>query len=272
MREDRRVAVRWTVGDVSGAGFEALRLSAWGAWRVFGPGAEYAVCANTVPAAEARARAGDLPPAVAWHRSARDQIPAFLREHFDEQMAEGVGWKFAPMRLFPDRWEISLDNDCILWEMPAAVGEWLGAGDARRCLIAEDARRCLGQFSHLCGPEPRNSGIRGLPPGFDLARVFRELLAENPVRLTSELDEQGMQVAAVSRAAPAHVVAIEDVTICSPFPPHRPDLGRCGAHFVGLNAKRLPWELEGRPAVEYVREHWLRHRGAIARRVGAPAP
>jgi hypothetical protein len=219
--------------------------------------------------AEARRRAGDLPDAVVWQESTRDQIPAFLRDHLDEHMAEGVGWKFAPLRLFPDRWELALDNDCILWEVPEAIREWL-EGDGRRCAIAEDARRCLGQFSHACGPEPRNSGIRGLSPAFDLEAAFRALLAENPVRLTSELDEQGMQVAAVSRAGPPHVVTVDEVAICSPFPPHRPHLGRCGAHFVGLNAKSLPWELDGRPAVAHIHDHWLRHRDAISERVGAP--
>ena len=41
------LAVRWTIGDVNPAGFEALRLSIWGACRLFGPEGQYAVCVNT---------------------------------------------------------------------------------------------------------------------------------------------------------------------------------------------------------------------------------
>jgi hypothetical protein len=272
MRGPARVAVRWTVGDVSPFGFEALRLSVWGAWRVFGPAAEYVVCVNSVPADEARRRTGDLPGPVGWHTSTRDQVPAFLNERLDPAMAEGVGWKFAPLRLFPDCHELALDNDCILWDMPAAIRSWLEWDGGEQCVIAEDVRCCLGQFQGLCGPAPRNSGIRGLPPGFDLGAALRAALAQCPVTLRSELDEQGMQVAAVSRDGPPLVVTTDEVTICSPFPPHLPHLGLCGAHFVGLNARRLPWGLNGRPAVDYLRDHWQRHRGAVADRVGAPAP
>jgi hypothetical protein len=267
MSEHRPLGVRWTIGDVSPAGFEALRLSAWGAWRIFGPAAEYVVCVNTVPLDRARGLAGELPSAVRW-RDVTGELPASFREHLDEGMAEGVGWKFAPLRLFPDRHELAMDNDCILWEMPPAVRQWLDGDDPRRFVIAEDVRRCLGRFADLCGPEPRNSGIRGLPAGFDLGDALRRILAEHPCVLASELDEQGLQVALASRDGPPLVVTVDDVTICSPFPPHRPGLGRCGAHFVGLNAKQLPWSLEGRPAVDHLREHWRRHRPALYERVG----
>lgn len=261
-----RLAVRWTIGDVSPRGFEALRLSVWGAWRLFGPAADYVVCVNTVPPGEARARAGPLPDGVRWFAATADLVPAFLRARLDAEMAEGVAWKFAPLRLFPDRHELSLDNDCILWDLPAGLRAWLDAGDA--CLLAEDVRACFGRFADLCGPEPRNSGIRGLPPGLDLEAALRAVLAARPGLLTSELDEQGLQVAALSRTRPPHVVTVEEVTICSPFPPHLPHLGRCGAHFVGLNAHHFPWSLHGRPAEDHIRAHWERHRPALYARVG----
>ncbi len=270
MSDDRTLGVRWTVGDVSPEGFEALRLSVWGAWRAFGPGAGYVVCVNTVPLDRARALTGDLPPGVVWHDSTAE-LPAFLRPHIDRAMAEGVGWKFAPLRLFPDRYELALDNDCVLWEVPRAVREWL-QGDPRRCLIAQDVKRCLGQFDDLCGPGERNSGIRGLPPGFDLEAAMRSVLARRPVVLSSELDEQGLQVVVVSLPGAPLVVTVDDVSICSPFPPHLPGLGRCGAHFVGLNARQLPWSLDGRPASEYVRDHWRRHLPALCERVGVALP
>jgi hypothetical protein len=266
----RQLAVRWTIGDVSDFGFEALRLAIWGAWRLFGPDATYAVCVNSVPVQDARARAGELPQGILWH-DANNDIPAFIREHLDPGKAEGAGWKFAPVRLYPEHFELSFDNDCILWEMPAAIHEWLERGDARACVTAEDVRPCFGQFEAFCGPEARNGGIRGLPPGFDLEGALKDLLRRNPVTLSSELDEQGLQIAALSYADRTLVVRLDEVSICSPFPPHLPNLGRCGAHFVGLNARSLPWELEGRPAVEYIREHWLRHWDNVYERVAPPS-
>jgi hypothetical protein len=53
MASATNVGVRWTIGDVSPQGFEALRLSVLGARKVFGPRASYAICMNSVPLAAA---------------------------------------------------------------------------------------------------------------------------------------------------------------------------------------------------------------------------
>lgn len=270
---DTPVGVRWTLGDVSDRGFEALRLSVWGAFRVFGPEAAYVVCVNSIPAGQARGRTGDLPRSVQW-QDASGQVPPFLQAHMDAGMAQGVGWKLAPLRVFPDRYEISLDNDCILWAMPEAIRRWLAGAAPDRCVMAEDVSACFGQFEAYCGVEPRNSGIRGLPPGFDLGRALDDVLAKrqrelgHPVAMTSELDEQGLQTAALSRSGPPLVVTLDEVTICSPFWPHLGHLGRCGAHFVGLNARHIPWDYFDRPADAWESEHWQRHRLDLYERVG----
>ena len=219
-------------------GFQALRLSILGAQRIFGPDAAYAVCVNSIPPATARARVGDAAELAEWH-SSDGRIPEFLRDRLTNGLAEGVAWKFAPMRLYPDRYEIALDNDCVLWNMPQAIPQWLeqpaGGG---RCVLAEDAAPAFGWFAPFCGPEPRNTGIRGLPPGFDLQAALEKMLQLAPgIRLAGEVDEQGLQVAALSRVGPPLVVTTDEVTICSPFPPHARHLGSCGAHFVGLNMR-----------------------------------
>lgn len=261
------IGIRWTIGDVNPNGFEALRLSVWGAWKIFGREAKYAIFVNSIPLSQARDRVGHLPEVVVWHAVA-DGTPPCLQGHVDASMSEGTSWKFKPPQAFPERFELALDNDCILWEMPDALRVWL-EGEPNRCLIAEDIRPAFGQFARICGEAPRNSGIRGLPPGFDLQRTLKSVLRDHPVILRSELDEQGLQVAAVARDAPPLVVKTEDVAICSPFYPLSPELGRCGAHFVGLNTKRLPWDYYGRPATECVGEHWHHHRARIEELVDA---
>jgi hypothetical protein len=229
-----RLGVRWTVGDVSPRGFAALRLSILGATRLFGAHAAYAVCVNTIAPAEARARTGDTPKSVRWIAADAD-LPSFLTPFLDAGLAEGVAWKLAPPRLFPDRHELSLDNDCIVWDLPSALEEWLADPDGR--LLASDVIPALGRFATIVGPRALNTGMRGLPPGLDLGALLAETLAAHPGPLPTELDEQGLQVAALSRG-PLHVVSLADVAICSPFPPHAADPGRCGAHFVGLNVHR----------------------------------
>ncbi len=266
------LGIRWTVGDVSPLGFEALRLSIWGAWRLFGPEAAYGVVVNTIPVDRARALTGEVPEAVAW-RVVSGTVPPVLAAHLDDGMAEGVGWKFDPLRVFPDRFELALDNDLILWGLPHAVRHWLDRGAQRVCVLSEDVRPCFGRFSSLCGRQPRNTGLRGLPPGFDLGMALRAVLSIHPHRLDSECDEQGLQVAALSLGAEPVMVTLNEVTVCSPFYPHLSYLGRCGAHFVGLNRKDLPWRYYDRPAKECMVDHWHRHRLAVYAAVGlTPEP
>jgi hypothetical protein len=271
------VGIRWTMGDVSHRGFEALRLSIWGAWRIFGPDAAYAVCVNNVPLHEARIRTGPVPSGVAWH-DVTGAVPGFLRTVLGNGMAQGAGWKLAPLRCFQNRHELSLDNDCILWELPPSVRAWLSLpADPATCLLAQDVQPCYGQFAAQCPPQALNAGIRGLPPGLDLCPLLRAALDRrqrdvlSPLAFTSELDEQGLQAAALSLLGPVQVVPLEEVTVCSPFHPHLPDLGRCGAHFVGLNARVIDWEYYGRPADAWMSEHWARHGGDLHARTGTPA-
>ena len=264
----RPLGIRWTIGDVSAFGFEALRLSIHGAMRVFGASARYVVCFNSIPLRIARERTGPVPEHVEW-RDVTGALDPAMRRHLDEGLAEGVGWKFAPVRVFEDRYELALDTDCILWVLPDALRARLAGDDAETCVLAEDVRPCFGQFAVECGDAPRNTGIRGLPPHFDLRDAMERVLAPRATTLRSELDEQGLQVAALTRSMPTHVVSIADVSICSPFPPHHQELGRCGAHFVGLNAHQLSWTLEdGRNACEETRAHFARLRSQLQARVG----
>jgi hypothetical protein len=102
--------VRWTIGDVSQEGFDALRLSVWGMRKLFGDEADYVLCVNSLSVYDARRKTGDLPSGITWLESTEEDAPAFLRDHVYEGMAEGVAWKFAPLRFFPDRHELALEH------------------------------------------------------------------------------------------------------------------------------------------------------------------
>lgn len=254
--------VRWTVGDVSLLGYEALTLSIHAACTLFGPEAEYVVCVNSLPIDQARRRLGSIPSRVVFREVLPDDFPAWMRVFVDTGLAEGVAWKFAPLRLCPENFELSLDNDVILWRIPNAIDVWISSGQG--CVIAEDVQCGFGKYSGVCGAEPRNSGIRGLPPNFDYEAALRNVLTEHPVVMDSELDEQGLQIAALARSGLVHTVRLGEVTICSPFAPHLSTLGSHGVHFVGLNAKRLPWSVNGRAGHEHIQEHWMAKRGEVA--------
>lgn len=258
------------MGDVSPRGFEALRLSILGAFRVFGPSARYAVYVNTLPIDEVRRRTRPLPTEIErlleW-RDASSAMPTWLRARFqDGSLAEGVGWKLAPIRAFPELFELALDNDVVLWDMPQACADWLSGKGSTYAIVSEDAVSCFGRFAPYAGSRPANLGLRGLPPGDEFERSLRELLEESGVLIGDANDEQGLQLAAIRRNGEPARVALEEVTVCSPFPPHLPYLGKCGAHFVGLNT-HLPWNYYDRPADEVRAEHWDSLAAEIRRRV-----
>lgn len=258
------LSIRWTIGDVHDRGFAALRLSLLGAWKLFGEAAIYTVCVNTVPASQAAAKVGAVPQELEWKQVTQGDLPSCVLRRLDTGMAEGVAWKLAPARIHTHLHELALDNDCILWRRPDAMQHWLSSDSA--FLIAEDVCCALGQFASDI-KEPRNSGIVGLPPSFDYERALGGVLARRPVPLSSELDEQGLQAATLSHSGPCLVVPTKDVTICSPFHPGTPNLGRCGAHFVGLNTHHIPWDYFDRPANEWIDEHWERSHPVLERLV-----
>lgn len=270
------LAVRWTIGDVQLRGFEMLRLSISCAVLLFGPSTTYLVCVNTISLDEARARTGPVPPCVEWRHVTASDLPASLLEFFDSSLIEGMGWKLAPVRAFPHQHELTLDNDCILWDVPSGMRQWLESDHSG--LLAEDADRCLGSFDSLVGPGAFNAGIRGLPPGYDFEAALKFVLqsvagrAGSPSKIIAEIEEQGLQVAAMFRLSPLYLVSRAEVSICSPFWPKSPELGTCGAHFTGMNARHIPWNYYDRPADDWLADHWRRHRPELYRKAGLPEP
>ncbi len=68
------------------------------------------MCVNTIGVDEARHRTSDLPVPITWRPVSRDEIPASIRACLHGNMAEGMAWKLAPVRLYPDQHEAALDN------------------------------------------------------------------------------------------------------------------------------------------------------------------
>jgi hypothetical protein len=114
-------AVKWSLGRPGDAGFECLRLSIWGAWSLLGPDCRYIVCCAGSNPSEALQRTGRLPDFI----------------NFTDVAPRATG-----------RYEILLDNECILWNLPPSLMNWIDQG--------HPTRRLLGQ----------NPGFQVLPPGF----------------------------------------------------------------------------------------------------------
>jgi hypothetical protein len=99
----------------------------------------------------------------------------------------------------------------------------------------------FGQFDGYGPPGNRNSGIRGLPPGFNPQPVVEALLSQHErmsgaaVLLTSA-PRTGVTGAAMAESMTNLLEVVEEVTLWPTA------LGNCGAPFVGSNARHLDWE------------------------------
>ncbi|HEX6736793.1 MAG TPA: hypothetical protein VF310_00840 [Vicinamibacteria bacterium] len=266
-----RIGIRWTIGDLKPRGFEALRLSILGAWKLFGTRAAYAVCVHTVPTGEVRKRVGPVPAAVAWVDVTPGWSRSFIFAHSGPGRADGEAWKLVPPRLFVDRFEIALDSTVILWERPAALEAWLEEAHPRRALLMDDPWPQHGAFARTERPRPGRPSIRGLPPEFDVVAAWRATLREQPAYLVRAADAHGLQVAALSRELEPRRVSLRDVPLCSPLPGHAPEVGRRGACFVGLEPS-LPGRDAPSRVEQEVGEHWDRYRAELYRRLDAGLP
>lgn len=227
-----RPLARWTVGDTTPDGFDCLRRSADSLTRLYD--VEVVVCYN-----------GDS----AITQEALRDFALIDQRRFRGVLAPepvGVAWKLYPPRLAPDRHELVIDNDLIVSRRLPELDAFFSG--VRTLLLGENGRT-YGRFGrHVPAGYGVNSGLYGMPPGFDFGSFVRfyaggaweeNALAEH--RASRTFDEQGL-VALALLSRPHLVIPAESVTNCE----HRWVPG-AGHHFVGLNRRAFH-----RPYREYV--------------------
>jgi len=173
---------------------------------------------------------------VVCHNGERDPIPWPADEIIDQRTINfnlpydpsGPGWKLYPPRLNIDAWELWLDNDLILYEMPPAIEEFF---QSDRLLISEAFKRSYSERFDSLVPQGvnYNSGILGLPPGFDFEAHLTPLMQDR-VGWTDHFDEQSL-VAHIFHKHDPLIVPMKEVQVLQ----ERYIKGSHGIHFVGLN-------------------------------------
>ncbi len=110
----------------------------------------------------------------------------------------GTLWKVCPPRMRPDAHEVIVDNDLIILKKPPQIDAFLKSLD--RTLILEEPVRYYGRYAHRIALEDHiNSGLMGLPPGFDFGRQIRRVWeVEGSHRRITQEDEQGLLMAVMS--------------------------------------------------------------------------
>ncbi len=158
----------------------------------------------------------------------------------------GVTWKFYPPRLDIAQKEIVIDNDIIFLEKIPEIDRFI---EGNCTLLTEDETRTYGRFDKYV-PQPFriNSGIYGMPEGFDL-NSYVEFFAgkewePNAIGVNEEsrsFDEQGL--VALALLSYPHCVIIPETSMRNCSDQLREGKG---LHFMGLNRRSFH-----RPFQEY---------------------
>lgn len=209
--------IRFTIGPASKSGFECLERAISQIQKLYST--DIVIC----------------------HNCEAEQVSHLGCTLFDQRTVEsetppmGVAWKLYPPRLDLQRHEILIDNDIILEERVAEIDQFLQSDE--HCLLLEGESRTYGRFQkHVPARLKVNSGIYGMPPGFDFATYVKsysgkewEINATGTHAQSKTFDEQGL-VAFVLGHQKHFLIPNTTVTNCE----KRWIKGK-GMHFVGLN-------------------------------------
>lgn len=176
--------VRWTIGPANEIGYTVLENSVTHFKNLYGDRFDYIICYNQI----SPKRFTFLN--TAFHEQSPDHLPI---------NPLSVSWKLYPPRLRINAHEICIDSDILLLK-PLEEIEYFLKEDST--LLYEGLKRnfTLGQYKkHLGADVSINSGIYGMPPGFDFKqKILHALEIENQTEWTkcynreTTFDEQGL--------------------------------------------------------------------------------
>lgn len=217
--------MRWTIGPVSSLGFECFRYSLASFTKHFE--AEIVVCYNC-PFEKIAWIAQEYPSARFIDQSIYLDSPI---------RPAGVAWKLYPPRLDINRHELSIDNDIVVnLPIPQIAAFFQGS----HTLLMEDWSRTYGRFEkHVPRGQCINSGLYGMPPGFDLSRYCDfylrdqwEMNAVGEYRESKTFDEQGLIALSLLDHPKFAIIPNTTITNCE-----RNYTEAAGHHFIGVNRK-----------------------------------
>lgn len=219
-----RPLVRWTVGNTNKLGMDCLGRSVRAWRRLYREQFDMAICHNNMTERQ-------LAELLKLDVELIDQHGFTDRLTLKPPRRRNPCWKLYPPRLRPDAHEIIIDNDVLLRRHLPAVEELLVRN---QMFVTEGIFRSYGQFEAVVPDNIKiNTGMYGLPPGYDLGGKVNGVLKSGLIqKWEGHLDEQGL-LASVFAKDGAKMARLSDISVLDPRLPY--GMGKCGAHFVGLN-------------------------------------
>lgn len=225
--------LRWTVGECSDLGIEILEESIRRIKTLY-KHLDLLLCYNH-----------DSIPDKTRHLG----IKLYRQSHCQEMEYPPINeiWKLYPPRLNPGGHEIFMDNDIVLFEKCPQIDMYLESD--RHALLYEGVHGLHGKYSHIVPDGLKvNSGIFGVPPGFDFSAAIKQVQEQDSARnWEQKWDDQGLVGAILSRI-PFFLIEQKQIPCCEPsnrcVRTHKNlHMGSIGFHFVGSNSSNSnePW-------------------------------
>lgn len=220
----KKPIARWTIGNTTLDGYKCLNLSIDSFLKFYEM--DIVICYNT--------KIENLPKNL--HKfSLLDQT----NYENSEPKPKGVAWKLYPPRIDIDRHEICIDNDIVFNDRIKQIDDFL---NNKSTLLLEDLSRTYGRFEKHVPPGFRiNSGIYGMPPGFDFESFVKfysgnewQKNAFNQHDKSETFDEQGIVALALLNHSSYIIIPKDTVTNCE----HYLVEGKAN-HFIGLNRRNF---------------------------------
>lgn len=146
--------------------------------------------------------------------------------------AEVENWKLYPPRLSLDVHELVIDNDYLLTKRLEEIDLFLASDNL--FLVSEDNDKNYGQFTPFVDYRfGLNSGLYGMPPGYDFAADIERLLVQYEItKWSPRFDDQGL-ISCLFLNKPHVMVPLWKVPfVCSNY---RLVSNTYGYHFVEVN-------------------------------------
>jgi hypothetical protein len=214
---------RWTIGNSTPDGYKCLWESIASFQRFYD--LDVAICYNCDPN-----NLGGIVPQFRLINQEDYRVTCKVEP-------KGVAWKLYPTRLDLNTHEIAIDNDIIIKSPIAEIDEFLSSDCT---LLLEGDNRTYGRFERHVPPGFNiNSGIYGMPPGFNLQK-FLDFYVNDPWEKNAfgqhdenfTFDEQGLIATALLSYKRFTIIPQTSIANCE----HELVEGS-GHHFIGLNRR-----------------------------------
>lgn len=211
--------LRWTIGsNVNELGFTILERAISQALAIYGEEFRWYVCHNQLSGLQLetlqRITAGK--PITLYEQNwsecpIPDNQPAVQEdvEEKDHSTFSGSIWKVCPARLDIDSHEIIVDNDVVFQRRLWHIDQFL---KSQKCLVLGDPIQFFGRYAPLLFASAFNSGMIGLPPGYNFANKIKTIWERNGShRDLTYSDEQGLLT--YTLICEPHILVPKDVLI-----------------------------------------------------------